>query len=319
MRSTRSHGLALVALGAAIWGTDALLRRGMAIELSAAVVVFMEHVILAAITFPIALGAIRRRPGFTKRDVAALVLVGAGASALATVLFTRAFVYGDPTTPLLLQKLQPLFVLPAAHLLLSERLTPNFAIFFCFGVGGAYLITFPDPMTITFDSVVAASLAVGAAMLWAMGTVLGRHLSGLLSFKELTALRFAIGLPASAVILLVVGEAGTIGTLRGSDLFGLLLLALIPGLLALMIYYRGLRDSPASAAAVAELAFPLSAIIVNRFAFDAVLTATQWVGLVVLSGTIVTMTVLASRSTRLVGVVGGSEGVWRPQPQARGS
>jgi DME family drug/metabolite transporter len=299
--------MALVAIGAAIWGTDALFRRALAFELPASVVVFVEHLILVAITAPVAVRAWRRRSSFSATDIASLVLVGAGSSALATVLFTQAFTHGDPTTPLLLQKLQPLFVVLGAHFLLREHLMPKYALFFSLGVGSAYLIAFPDPSDVSLDSAVAAALSLGAAGLWALGTVLGRRLSSLLSFGELTALRFAIGLPASAIILAVDGEVDTLASLSPSDLRALLLLALVPGLLALLIYYRGLRDTPASAATLAELSFPLSAIVINWLAFDTVLTASQWFGVVILSGTIVVMTWLGSRDTRLVGVTLGPD------------
>jgi len=43
--------------------------------------------------------------------------------------------------------------------------------------------------------------------------------------------------------------------LNGSDILGVLLLAIVPGLLALLLYYFGLRDTMASAATLAELAF----------------------------------------------------------------
>jgi DME family drug/metabolite transporter len=317
LRTGRNHGFALVAFGAAIWGSDALFRRGLALELPASVVVFAEHLILVAVTFPIAFRALRRRPRLGSRGVVELILVGAGSSALATVLFTAAFTYGSPTTPLLLQKLQPLFAVVGAHFLLRERLRPKYAVFFALGVGGAYLIAFPDPLTTSMDSTVAALLAVGAALLWAMGTVLGRDLSALLSFKELTALRFAVGLPASALILLIGGEFSTLGALKGGDLVALALLALVPGLLALLIYYRGLRDVPAAAATVAELAFPLSAIVINRIAFNTVLSGTQWLGVLVLSGTILTMTGLASRGSWRVGVIVGQEPAWRAEPRMR--
>ena len=302
MRSTRAPGFALVALAAAIWGTDAIFRRGLALELPASVVVFLEHAILVAITLPFAIKAVKRKPAFTKRDVVALLLVGMGSSALATVLFTRAFVYGSPTTPLLLQKMQPLFAVLGARLLLGERLMPRYAFFFSLGVGAAYLITFADPFTVSVDSAMGASLAVVAAALWAMGTVLGKHLSLLLTFVELTALRFALGLVASGIIVAFDGEIATMGALSGSEWTVLLLLALFPGLIALLVYYRGLRTTPASAATIAELAFPLSAILINIIVFDEILSATQWLGMVALSATILVMARLASRSTRSLGV-----------------
>lgn len=303
MSARRSHGFALVAMGAAIWGGDALFRRGLALDLPASVVVFGEHLVLVVLTAPVAILALRRRPAFTRADIASLVLVGAGSSALATVLFTQAFTYGSPTTPLLLQKLQPVFAVLGAHVLLGERLMPKYAIFFGLSLVGAYLITFADPGTVSLDSAAAGALAVGAAGLWAMGTVLGRRLSSMLSAAELTSLRFAVGLPASALILVMNGEVSTVATVGRSEIFALILLALVPGLLALAIYYRGLQTTPASAATVAELAFPLSAVVVNRIAFGDVLTATQWVGIVTLTATIVAMTGLSSRGLRLIGVV----------------
>lgn len=303
LRSIRAPGFALVAVAAAIWGSDAIFRRGLALELPASVVVFLEHAILVVLTLPFAIKAVRRKPAFRSRDVIALLLVGMGSSALATVLFTRAFVYGSPTTPLLLQKMQPLFAVMGARLLLGERFMPKYALFFSLGVGAAYLITFPDPLTVAVDSAIGASLAVGAAALWAMGTVLGKHLSLLLSFVELTALRFALGLAASGIIVTFDGEIATLGAVNRTEWTVLLLLALIPGLIALLVYYRGLRTTPASAATMAELAFPLSAILINNIVFNDVLSTTQWLGAIVLSATILVMTGLASRSTRSLGVI----------------
>lgn len=120
-----------VAAGAALWGTDALFRRGLALELPAPALVFLEHVILVLVTLPVLW---RNRHSFRSLDGSdwtALVLVGAGASALATSLFTAAFRYGDPTTPLLLQKVQPLVVVIAARLLIGERLLPVCVVLWC--------------------------------------------------------------------------------------------------------------------------------------------------------------------------------------------
>ena len=43
----------------------------------------------------------------------------------------------------------------------------------------------------------------------------------------------------------------------------ILLLAIFPGLLALLLYYRALGHTPASRATLAELAFPLTAALVE--------------------------------------------------------
>jgi drug/metabolite transporter (DMT)-like permease len=74
----------------------------------------------------------------------------------------------------------------------------------------------------------------------------------------------------------------------------------------MLIYYRGLSRTPASAATLAELAFPLSAALVNYLAFDAVLTASQWTGMAILAGAITWMSLLGARNAEQVGIVAPS-------------
>ena len=295
-------GFLLVALAAALWGTDGLFRRTLAFELNAPVVVFWEHLILVAVTFPLLMRFLRRRVSLTLADIGAIVFVGAGASAVATVLFTQAFTYGDPTTPLLIQKVQPVVAVLGAYLLLGERLLPKYGWYFAAAVSGAYLISFSDPTQVGISQLAPALLALGAAVLWAMGTVLGRHLTHKIPPNELTAVRFAVGLPASLVVLALFGNVGDALSITFGDFGVLILLSLVPGLAALMIYYRGLSNTPASSATLAELAFPLTAILIGWAVFDTVPTATQWLGILILSATIVIMSQAANRGAEALGV-----------------
>jgi drug/metabolite transporter (DMT)-like permease len=290
-----------VALAAALWGSDALFRRPLALDLPSVVVVFAEHLILVIATLPWLLGALRVARGFNARQWTAAVLIGAGASAVATALFTAAFSYGNPTTPLLLQKLQPLIAVLGARLVLGERLLPRYWLYFGGAMAGAYLLTFADPLRVSVAAFAPAALAVGAAALWGMGTVLGRYLSPSLPFHQLTALRFGIGLPASAVLLVLFGY-NPFTAITPASLPGLLALSFVPGLLALLIYYRGLQSTPASAATLAELAFPLSAIVINYAAFGATLSPTQWTGVVLLTGTVLLMGLASARGSEQLGI-----------------
>ena len=295
-------GFLLVALAASLWGTDGLFRRTLAFDLSAPVVVFWEHLILVAVTSPLLLRFLRRRVQLNLADLGAIFFVGAGASAVATVLFTQAFTYGDPTTPLLIQKVQPVVAVLGAYLLLGERLLPKYGWYFVAAVTGAYLISFSDPTQVGVSQLAPALLALGAAVLWAMGTVLGRHLTQKIPSNELTAVRFAVGLPASLVVLTLFGNAGDALRITFGDFGVLILLSLVPGLAALMIYYRGLSNTPASSATLAELAFPLTAILIGWAVFDTVPSTTQWLGILILSTTIVIMSQAANRGTEALGV-----------------
>jgi drug/metabolite transporter (DMT)-like permease len=101
-----------------------------------------------------------------------------------------------------------------------------------------------------------------------------------LRFEHVATLRFAFGLPASAVALLVLG---TPAFASGHDTLWIALLAFVTGFLALGLYYYGLRSIPAVAATLAELAFPVSAILVGYFKFGQALSGWQWVGVVLTS------------------------------------
>ncbi len=156
-----------------------------------------------------------------------VLVIGAGSSALATTLFTAAFRLGDPITPQVLQKLQPLIAVALAAVVLGERLRPTYAFFLAPALVGAWLLAFADPFGVTVSSAQAALLAVGAAVLWAAGTVLGRAARAELSFTDLTALRFGVGL----VTLLVIAGATSTPLAVGLDAApNILLLALFPGL-----------------------------------------------------------------------------------------
>jgi drug/metabolite transporter (DMT)-like permease len=279
----------LVAVAAALWGTDGLLRQPLAQAVPAAAVVFWEHLVVVVVLLPFLPSAARAFRAASPRDRVALVVIGAGASAIATALFTAAFRLGDPVTPLVLQKLQPLVAVVAAAVLLGERFRPAYWVFAVPALAGAWLMAFPNPLDVAARQATAALLAVGAAVLWAIGTVLGRMVSARVASRDVTVLRFAIGLPTAAVVL---GLQGAPAAVTVGQLGPLILLALIPGLLALTLYYIGLKATPAGRATLAEMAFPVTATLIGVGFLGASLTVTQWIGLAVI---VVAVTALGLR------------------------
>jgi drug/metabolite transporter, DME family len=289
----------LVALGAALWGTDALLRLPLAAALPAATVVFWEHLIAVVVLVPFLPSAWRAFRGASTRDRIALLVIGAGASAVATALFTKAFTLGDPVTPLVLQKLQPVVAVVAAAWFLGERLRRGYFLFAVPAFVGAWLMAFPDPFAVAGREAGAALLAVGAAVLWAVGTVLGRMVSTTIASRDVTVLRFAIGLPASAVVVLLQGASIAV---TPAQLGPLALLALIPGLLALVLYYLGLRTTAASRATLAEMAFPVTATLIGVGVLGAQLGATQWLGLLLIVAAVAALGLRERTATPTVSV-----------------
>jgi drug/metabolite transporter (DMT)-like permease len=211
--------------------------------------------------------------------VLAAVAFGAGASAVATILFTQAFVDGGArsvVTVVMVQKVQPLVAVLGAAIVLGERPRPRFGVYLAAALAGTWLIAFSSPTNLdVHGALVPVLYALAAAVLWAFGTVLGRYLTQRLPFQYVTTLRFAFGLPASAIALLVLGGPAFAAA---HDSLWIASLALVTGLVAMTLYYYGLRTTPAVAATLAELAFPVTAAIVGYLAFGATLTSTQWLG-----------------------------------------
>ncbi|GAA1886416.1 DMT family transporter [Williamsia serinedens] len=288
----------LVAVSAALWGLDGLLRKPLATDLAAGTVVLWEHIIPIVVLAPFLPAAVRAFLRLGLRDKAAVVVIGVGASAVATALFTRAFAIagerGDFITPLVLQKLQPVLAIALAVLVLGERLRPRFGLYVIPALAGAWLLAFADPTHLRVSELEPALLALGAAALWAAGTVLGRLVSPSVSPRDLTTLRLAFGTVGAFG---VVGVTGAPVLPTWGDAVGLVLLALIPGLLALTLYYRALQSTPASRATLAELAFPATAAVVGALLLGTSLTWSQWTGLAVIAITVTAMGVREARAS----------------------
>src|ERR1035437_4626671 len=272
-------GVALVAAGAAMWGSDGALRAPLVSHWSPWTIVLYEHIILTVLVAPRLVrgaAAIARIP---RRGWLAVLGVAWGGSALATLAFTFAFQYGNPDVVILLQKTQPLWALAAAALALGERPRAWLVPVAAAALAGTYLLSFAGAQGR------AALLALVAAALWGSATVLGRSALTHMEPDVLTGLRFACALPLLAVIAATQG-ALVPSAVTAADWVRLVLLAVISGLVGMMLYYRGLRRTPASIATFAELAFPASALVINYLELGATIDAVQLIGFFVLWGTI---------------------------------
>ncbi len=265
----------LVAVAAMLWGTDTFFRVPLLQRLSqdptlaAVQVVFSEHVVLTILVLPILWLARREIARLNRRQWAAIVAIGVGASALATVFFTRSFEYGQFIETLLLQKTQPLIAILLARLWLREVLPPRSYLWFPVAILGAYFIAVPDPLhpekAWADFRIAAAAYALAASALWGAATVFGRYALAGVRFPTLTALRFVTGMPALGVALWVLGGAQAFTQYRATDAALYLGIAVLPGLIPMLLYYRGLASTPASMATLAELAFPVTGVIVNVY------------------------------------------------------
>lgn len=278
-----------------LWGSDLFLRaRVVQAGWPASDIVLAEHCILtAALVIPLGLGW-RQFAGLTRRQWAALIFLGVGGSALATWLYTTAFTldYSRALTVALLQKTQPIFALLLAGIVLRERRTSGFWVWCALALLGAGLLVVADkdfgPHLLGRVRMEQALLAVGASALWGTATVAGRPLSVILPPMLLAGARFALALPVLA--LLAIFSAPPPLAARTPEIGALLvLIALIPGLVGLGLYYWGLRGTTASIATLAELCYPLTSLLIGVVVLHTPITAGQWAGLALLLTAVVAL------------------------------
>jgi drug/metabolite transporter, DME family len=268
-------GVVLVAIAAALWGLDPILRKPLASSTNATTIVFGEHVVLVLFTLPFLLPALRAVWQAGPRYVAASIGVGAGASAVATILFTDALFHSDFITPVVLQKVQPLVAVIGAAIVLRERPRPRFVWFLVPALLGLWLVNQPHPLDPTANGLRPVIESLAAAVLWACGTVLGRYLGRELEFQHILSLRFFFGLIASAIALPIMSSKAYAG---GHDSVWIVYYAIATGLISLGLYYYGLKRTPAVLASLAELTYPAIAVIGGIYAYNAHLRWSQWLG-----------------------------------------
>ncbi|WP_106768664.1 DMT family transporter [Paenibacillus faecalis] len=284
-KSRFKGGFWLVVLGAALWGVDPLFRIILLKNMTSSQIVLLEHIIISLIAIPVIWKNRHEFKSLGWRHVGALLFISWGGSGIATILFTLGLTNGNLNAVLLLQKLQPLFAIILARLLLKEKLPRHFSILFILALGGTYLLTFGFTIPIGHWSEflqVGSLLSLGAAALWGGSTVMGRLMVGQMKYETVTSLRFVLALPLLTVITWSEGATWTLPAAGTTD-FTLVMLnligqALLPGLLSLLVYYKGLTTTKASVATLAELSFPMVGVLINWIVFQEVVTAAQITG-----------------------------------------
>jgi drug/metabolite transporter (DMT)-like permease len=276
-------GAFFVGLAAILWATDTLFRYPLMNRgLDSVSIVLMEHLICLTILFPFIL--IRNRKELTALSGGAwsgLFFIGAGSSAVATVLFTASFGLVNPSVAILLQKLQPIFVTVLAFIFLKERPAKAFWGWGFIAILSGVILSFPQfnfqfAETISLESK-GSIYALVAAAIWAIGTVVGKALLGSVKPVIVTFWRFAFG----ALALLILALAGGVSFSRlllftePENLKAIGYIALVSGLAAMGLYYSGLKRTSATIATLMELLFPVTAVLINTVFLGAPLKPVQ--------------------------------------------
>ncbi|MBU1164644.1 MAG: DMT family transporter [Patescibacteria group bacterium] len=284
MNKLQKIGPLFVIVAAFLWALDGIVLRPELYSLSVPLVVFVEHALAFLIMTPLLLYEIKELKKMKKGDWGAFLWVAIFGGAIGTMFITKALFYVhfvNLSIVILLQKLQPVFALLLAAFILKEKLPKKFFYYAVAAIIGGYLVTFGlnQPEFSTGNKTfIAALFALGAAFAFGSATVFGKRGLQNINFRVGTYLRFGLTTLVMFFITAAVGDLSTINQITQRQLITFLIIVFSSGGLAIFLYYYGLKWITASVSTICELAFPLSAILLEFLIRGNALSLAQWAG-----------------------------------------
>lgn len=293
-----------VILGASMWGVDGIVLRPALYGLPVPLVVFIESTIVAVILSPFFMRKFSSLKSLNYKDWAAFFFVALLGGAVGTMAITKALFYVNfvnLSVVILLQKLQPVFAITLAALFLKERLTWQFFLWAALAVFGAYFMTFgtkPPDLSAGDKTTVAALFALLAAFSFSSSTVFSKRALRNVSFEMGTYLRFLFSSVILFTLVLFMGEFNSISDVTSTQIIVFIIIAFSTGGVAIFLYYYGLKKISASVASICELAFPLTAVLLEYFIRGNILGPIQWVGVAILLFSILKVSGIRSENSQ---------------------
>ena len=281
-----SYGPLLIFVAAVLWGLDGILRRSL-FSLPPITIVFFEHLIGAIIIAPFLYSAWKSEK-LSSNEWKALGLVSLFSGVLGTLFFTAALLkvnFIAFSVVFLIQKLQPIFAIAMGRVVLGEQVTRQYMMWAALALVAGYFVTFPNGIVNVGESgayVLAALYALLAAICWGSSTAFSRYVLLNHSNTFVTGMRFFLTVPLALIGVYILGASSSLSAVTPSQGLTLAAIAVSTGMLALWIYYRGLKTTPVRVSAIVELAFPMTAVLIDYFLYGTTLAFTQYLAAIIL-------------------------------------
>ncbi len=276
-------GAMAICVAAILWGLDGVVLTPRLYSLDIGLVVFIFHALPFLLMNLFMYKEYKHIRIFTAGDVLMFILLSLFGGAVGTLAIVKALFlvnFKALTIVVLLQKLQPVFAITLAALLLGEKLKRNFLLWSALAIIAGYFLTFgfnlPD-FSANNNTALAAAFSLLAAFAFGSSTVFSKKVLQKFSFFTATFYRYAF---TSIIMLLFVLSTGTLKSIPDITGFQWTIFAIIgitTGSGAIFLYYFGLTRIRAMLATICELCFPVSAILFDYLVNDRVLSTVQWI------------------------------------------
>lgn len=279
-------GPALIITAAVLWALDGIIRRSL-YSLPPITIVFYEHLIGALILTPFIFKQFFKVK-LTGRQILLILFISLFSSLLGTLWFTTALLkvnFISFSVVFLLQKLQPIFAITTAVIFLKEKVKQRYLIWALLAFVAAYFVTFKNGfvnLETGAGTVEAALYALGAAFAWGSSTTFSRMALLKLPDTYVTGLRFIFTTILAFFAVFLMGATPSLSQPDFSQFLKFVFIALSTGMVALLIYYKGLKETPVRVSTILELVFPVLAIMIDAFLYKTFLAPVQLIAAAIL-------------------------------------
>ena len=286
MRKIFNYGPLLIVIAASLWALDGIIRRSL-FTLPSITIVFYEHLFGAVILLPYLIRSFRKE-GLTKKELILLLFISAFSGVLGTLWFTTALLktnFISFSVVYLIQKLQPIFAITAAGIVLKEKITKSYIKWAIVALVAAYFVTFKDGyvnLATGAGTIIAALYALGAAFAWGTSTAFSKLALQKRPSVYITSLRFFFTSILAFGMVFVLGQSKSLSSPTFSQFLRFLLIAVSTGMVSVAIYYRGLKKVQANVSTLLELVYPLLAVFIDATLYKSFLAQNQYLAAVIL-------------------------------------
>jgi drug/metabolite transporter (DMT)-like permease len=286
LKNILKTGPLLIITAAVLWALDGIVRRSL-YSLPPITIVFFEHLIGSLILIPFIYKQFLKVK-ITKSQILIILFISLFSSLLGTLWFTTALLkvnFIPFSVVFLLQKLQPIFAISTAIVFLKEQVKPKYLLWASLAFVAAFFVTFKNG-AINFQTgsgtIEAALYAVGAAIAWGSTTTFSRMVLLKLPDTYVTGLRFIFTTILGFFAVILMGASSSLTQVDSSQYLRFAFIALSTGMVALLIYYKGLKTTPVRVSTILELVFPVLAIAIDAILYKTFLAPTQLLAAAVL-------------------------------------
>ena len=276
-------GTIAIGLSAILWGFDGVVLTPRLYNLDVGYVVFILHALPFLLMNLFLFRQYKELQYFTKQDYITLLLIALFGGSIGTIAIVKALFlvqFNNLSVVVLLQKLQPIFAIALAALLLKEKIRKNFFLWASLAIVSSYFLTFgwniPD-FESDKNTILASVLAVVAAFSFGSSTVFSKSLLKHHNFVTATFFRYGFTTIIMLAYVILFNKLDQFNLTTPQNWLFFFIIGITTGSGAIFVYYYGLRRVKAMEATISELLFPVSAIFFDYLINDNLLSPVQFI------------------------------------------